>query len=136
MFLIMTRRSCSFPSFFFNDTATTEIYTLSLHDALPICRSMTLFVFLSTMNDVISTNELVHCFHSIPNIGHIQLSHMQESDAYLNETIRNKQKSTRLNSSHLVISYAVFCLKKKKKKRTEKENSEKNGVLNQRRHKE
>src|SRR5687768_18424688 len=72
--------------FFFNDTATTEIYTLSLHDALPI-------------------------FHS-PNSysSHFQIRIPHES------TLFSDRKSTRLNSSHGYISYAVFCLKKKKKK--------------------
>src|SRR5258708_8768409 len=75
--------------FFFNDTATTEIYTLSLHDALPIYRP----------NPPGSTS-----FHR---------------DERLRERARpyerTDRKSTRLNSSHQIISYAVFCLKKKKK---------------------
>src|SRR5476649_2995593 len=68
--------------FFFNDTATTEIYTLSLHDALPIytCRSF---------KNLIRGNRCI------------------------SKQVRDR-KSTRLNSSHTVISYAVFCLKKKK----------------------
>src|SRR5256885_11868522 len=73
--------------FFFNDTATTEIYTLSLHDALPIwpptaprrCAASSSARWTRTRSS--STSD---------------------------------RKSTRLNSSHLVISYAVFCLKKKK----------------------
>src|SRR3989454_8158972 len=83
--------------FFFNDTATTEIYTLSLHDALPISKS--------------------------------QPSKRRRSGSWLDGRTpsstgaprpgagprRRDRKSTRLNSSHLVISYAVFCLKKKKK---------------------
>src|SRR2546426_12532520 len=73
--------------FFFNDTATTEIYTLSLHDALPICQHPT------------SLDRL----YRMPHIMDIQSQRMTD------------RKSTRLNSSHLVISYAVFCLKKKKK---------------------
>src|SRR5256885_16978111 len=72
--------------FFFNDTATTEIYTLSLHDALPIL--------------------LVGCSGN-------GARSRRRRDADQEPTDR---KSTRLNSSHLVISYAVFCLKKKKKK--------------------
>src|SRR5437660_8500784 len=74
--------------FFFNDTATTEIYTLSLHDALPIwpgswtCRKQ-------------------RCIVGFASAG-----------------FRQDRKSTRLNSSHVAISYAVFCLKKKKKKKT------------------
>src|ERR1039457_7626738 len=67
---------------FFNDTATTEIYTLSLHDALPIC----------VLRSVDAGPLYVPCWP------------LQRLD----------RKSTRLNSSHLVISYAVFCLKKKK----------------------
>src|SRR5438445_12733785 len=73
---------------FLNDTATTEIYTLSLHDALPISRTVA-----------------------------VHAARRCEDDAFragrLGETDR---KSTRLNSSHANISYAVFCLKKKKKK--------------------
>src|SRR5437773_3415385 len=69
--------------FFFNNTATTEIYTLSLHDALPIW------------------GEKVRC----ASIGH---------DAECVATTADlDRKSTRLNSSHITISYAVFCLKKK-----------------------
>src|ERR1022692_1201945 len=68
--------------FFFNDTATTEIYTLSLHDALPIC---------------------THDGRLDPSMSFARRSQTPGID----------RKSTRLNSSHLVISYAVFCLKKK-----------------------
>src|SRR5277367_6925228 len=71
--------------FFFNDTATTEIYTLSLHDALPIC--------IARGSDPWSASS--RC----------------------GTTGRSDRKSTRLNSSHITISYAVFCLKKKKKKK-------------------
>src|SRR5258705_2353245 len=71
--------------FFFNDTATTEIYTLSLHDALPICH--------------IPGPTIVRCeWGAVSEMGGFQ----------------GDRKSTRLNSSHLGISYAVFCLKKKK----------------------
>src|SRR5690349_25086009 len=77
--------------FFFNDTATTEIYTLSLHDALPI----SLRTFSCSWARRCSTN------------GFICLSCSSRLD----------RKSTRLNSSHVEISYAVFCLKKKKKKK-------------------
>src|SRR5215204_6669787 len=76
--------------FFFNDTATTEIYTLSLHDALPIFldgKAGFYFAFFQAL-----------WFRMLV-------------DAKLHEKDR---KSTRLNSSHTVISYAVFCLKKKK----------------------
>src|SRR2546426_6966633 len=79
--------------FFFNDTATTEIYTLSLHDALPICSLLLSPVILSEVRRT-------------PN---------ESKDPTLRgiATILLDRKSTRLNSSHLVISYAVFCLKKK-----------------------
>src|SRR5256885_6942758 len=73
--------------FFFNDTATTEIYTLSLHDALPIWNA--------------------------PQSGR-QPGWTLRCNAARCKAPRRDRKSTRLNSSHLVISYAVFCLKKKK----------------------
>src|SRR5690349_24172889 len=79
--------------FFFNDTATTEIYTLSLHDALPI-------------------------------LGRDRRGSIPSSSrgawprpVYLRR-VGADRKSTRLNSRHVEISYAVFCLKKKKKKHT------------------
>src|SRR5256885_9916051 len=88
--------------FFFNDTATTEIYTLSLHDALPISAR-------------------------VPGgggRGERTSAGAPVGDSYRNATTTHAvfrclviasidRKSTRLNSSHLVISYAVFCLKKK-----------------------
>src|SRR2546426_5990886 len=80
--------------FFFNDTATTEIYTLSLHDALPISPA--------------------RWRRSIPRHGKVSGSDSGSG------TDRDR-KSTRLNSSHLVISYAVFCLKKKKNTKIIKE---------------
>src|SRR2546426_12827377 len=85
--------------FFFNDTATTEIYTLSLHDALPILAAGQVLdhPFVHEVQrralasiDVLSRFKKGHSFSGIAD-----------------------RKSTRLNSSHLVISYAVFCLKKK-----------------------
>src|SRR5690349_24611087 len=84
----------SFPFFFFfffNDTATTEIYTLSLHDALPIFRRGC-GVGQGELHDVLGA---------------------QPGD----QLPGGDRKSTRLNSSHVEISYAVFCLKKKKKKK-------------------
>src|SRR5690349_24936443 len=87
----------AFIHFFFNDTATTEIYTLSLHDALPIYRSQS-----SRPQRWHHRNEgqqrqsnHLHCFRCICRCS-------------------TDRKSTRLNSSHVEISYAVFCLKKKK----------------------
>src|SRR2546430_4096017 len=78
-----------FVFFFFNDTATTEIYTLSLHDALPI--SLRAF-------DVHAVDYLLKPF----------------SRERFDRAFDQDRKSTRLNSSHSQISYAVFCLKKKK----------------------
>src|SRR5205814_8579425 len=81
--------SAIYQLFFFNDTATTEIYTLSLHDALPIYA------------------------------GHLERSVIERKARHVRDleldVRRLDRKSTRLNSSHLGISYAVFCLKKKKK---------------------
>src|SRR3989442_11732176 len=84
--------------FFFNDTATTEIYTLSLHDALPIL----------TLPSVLA-------FHNVP--GGTAPARVQQA---ISEARIKDRKSTRLNSSHVRISYAVFCLKKKKTKRIPK----------------
>src|SRR5438067_8904049 len=73
--------------FFFNDTAPTEIYTLSLHDALPI-----------------SSPAPIHgATRTTPGAPPTSISRSSAD-----------RKSTRLNSSHVSISYAVFCLKKKK----------------------
>src|SRR5256885_11958062 len=84
--------------FFFNDTATTEIYTLSLHDALPISIHSPLSAMPRTRSCTISG-----C--SVINSSRTTSTH---------DELITDRKSTRLNSSHLVISYAVFCLKKKK----------------------
>src|SRR3712207_9549262 len=91
--------------FFFNDTATTEIYTLSLHDALPI--------FIA---------KLIHRYFGVPIgktlliLDFIILSFVAFLFGQLifMYTLIDR-KSTRLNSSHANISYAVFCLKKKKR---------------------
>src|SRR5258708_29284581 len=100
--------------FFFNDTATTEIYTLSLHDALPIWRT---------------ARRRRHAFR--PGLVHLrglrgrtradqrrqdEKSRCNLALAHPDREVREgDRKSTRLNSSHQIISYAVFCLKKKKK---------------------
>src|SRR2546429_9242191 len=83
--------------FFFNDTATTEIYTLSLHDALPISEGGK-----SMASHKIGTQEEWATARA-------ELLVREEEHARLGD-----RKSTRLNSSHGYISYAVFCLKKKK----------------------
>src|SRR5438874_12504861 len=88
--------------FFFNDPATTEIYTLSLHDALPISRRC-------PRPAPAASNENLHsCLDRSPKEHHANL---------LTARSNSDRKSTRLNSSHVEISYAVFCLKKKKKKK-------------------
>src|SRR5471030_3415432 len=87
--------SFCFIFFFFNDTATTEIYTLSLHDALPIC-------------------EIAPRRHK-PHRRIVKI-----------DRAGRDRKSTRLNSSHLGISYAVFCLKKKNKHHQDSARKKKN----------
>src|SRR3712207_7804188 len=100
--------------FFFNDTATTEIYTLSLHDALPICAK-----------DIGGTATIAG-----GGTGTAVVDLTPGRDTFLctagrhylrgqrGALIVQDRKSTRLNSSHANISYAVFCLKKKKKARS------------------
>src|SRR5204863_7216983 len=85
--------------FFSTDTATTEIYTLSLHDALPIFAT---FVFW------LGRNKFVH----IPPGGTNFFRETFSRDG-VRAIVNLDRKSTRLNSSHVEISYAVFCLKKK-----------------------
>src|SRR3712207_9118495 len=88
--------------FFFNDTATTEIYTLSLHDALPI---------LAAVDERTAGKD----FMQLPR-GDQAAGERDKAQHHLG-CQRRDRKSTRLNSSHANISYAVFCLKKKKKTR-------------------
>src|SRR2546422_3803571 len=88
--------------FFFNDTATTEIYTLSLHDALPIYRSDR----HREDGRVVLSDERQS---AVPD-DELPLDLFRKPRSPLED-----RKSTRLNSSHGYISYAVFCLKKKKK---------------------
>src|SRR2546427_8199318 len=83
--------------FFFNDTATTEIYTLSLHDALPI-------------------SQVVLCL-DVDGRGRARRRRAGGTGGTGTAAEQRDRKSTRLNSSHSQISYAVFCLKKKKIRR-------------------
>src|SRR5258708_26024617 len=88
-------------TFFFNDTATTEIYTLSLHDALPIFLDPAVQAGQGgTETDL----PLVGPRHRFEDFRSLRMEILETID----------RKSTRLNSSHQIISYAVFCLKKKK----------------------
>src|SRR5205809_8096434 len=100
MLLLNTYVSSCYPIFslfFLYDTAPTEIYTLSLHDALPI--------YLAALD------------HGLPvDLGLDNLSLWLIDEDFRNPSSIDR-KSTRLNSSHGYISYAVFCLKKKKKTR-------------------
>src|SRR3712207_8834332 len=92
----------SSPFVFFNDTATTEIYTLSLHDALPIYGGG------QRAEDPEPQQRVAR---------QVQAEDVAQRDvegAHLGEGEGEDRKSTRLNSSHANISYAVFCLKKKK----------------------
>src|SRR2546430_3859914 len=98
-------------SFFFNDTTTTEIYTLSLHDALPIlARARELFTAHRAGRSAADDRYLSHgrvslrAFNSVPGRGNPVLSSFSDGS--------QDRKSTRLNSSHSQISYAVFCFKK------------------------
>src|SRR5689334_24336240 len=93
--------------FFFNDTATTEIYTLSLHDALPISAR--------------------RHWNSRPST----TCSRPTTTATWTSSSPSDRKSTRLNSSHSSISYAVFCLKKKKKKKKKKNNKQKKKIKTQ-----
>src|SRR2546430_15115624 len=93
--------------FFFNDTATTEIYTLSLHDALPILTDDHVLDLLRIEPD------LLHSLFDI--LDHVVVRGIVKDDSYrCRDRPHRDRKSTRLNSSHSQISYAVFCLKKKK----------------------
>src|SRR5438105_11413525 len=89
-------------SFFCNVPATTEIYTLSLHDALPIS---------SSSPAVVTASHTAATAASGPPAGPRLTRNRAAAGWWAN---RSDRKSTRLNSSHEWISYAVFCLKKKK----------------------
>src|SRR2546422_2013592 len=89
--ILIAGASVPYLFFFFNDTATTEIYTLSLHDALPI-----------------------YSLATDPGLRRRGAARALLADAERRARDVGDRKSTRLNSSHGYISYAVFCLKKKK----------------------
>src|SRR5437879_6742528 len=91
-----------FRVFFFTAPATSEIYTLSLHDALPISRRL-------------RRPRIARRGHAV-----LRVAHRHRVGA-----ARGDRKSTRLNSSHRCISYAVFCLKKKNKKQKRREPTKK-----------
>src|SRR2546430_4225231 len=89
--------------FFFNDTATTEIYTLSLHDALPIS--------VPAIEALISA---LKCAKGWAKVDVVEACLELKQGQFYDLLVARDRKSTRLNSSHSQISYAVFCLKKKK----------------------
>src|SRR3712207_9444158 len=95
---------------FFNDTATTEIYTLSLHDALPIWLALKASRFRCDARPGDPTAATKFAMRSVARRHCVLSEEIAELDAH----IERDRKSTRLNSSHANISYAVFCLKKKK----------------------
>src|SRR5258708_21950591 len=100
---------CASSFFFFNDTATTEIYTLSLHDALPI--SVLLQAWKSSPPERLRPAS--RQYSGPPRRG--PRSANSNRNRRWRRSAPTDRKSTRLNSSHQIISYAVFCLKKKKK---------------------
>src|SRR2546430_7279604 len=97
----MGRLDLAITFFFFNDTATTEIYTLSLHDALPIWRA-------APVASPTSSRPLRN------RVRHGPRPRSPRTGSWSCARVVVDRKSTRLNSSHSQISYAVFCLKKKK----------------------
>src|SRR5947208_8643346 len=104
----------SYLAFFFTDTATTEIYPLSLHDALPIYGAG------DPRPGAVQPRAAARLGR---RAGPRRVRRPHQPGEILRARPRAAQardrKSTRLNSSHQIISYAVFCLKKKKKKKTE-----------------
>src|SRR3712207_8568348 len=100
-------------SFFFNDTATTEIYTLSLHDALPISTSAR--VGGEAGRAMVRDTCPPPCARRLNAVRSCRLVDRSKDKDTTRKPLRRDRKSTRLNSSHANISYAVFCLKKKKK---------------------
>src|SRR5437764_7830568 len=92
--------------FFLIDTATTEIYTLSLHDALPISCEQAQVAHISKLGVAYCDPALEACqpLFLVRIVGFL--------DFFVEQFVEDR-KSTRLNSSHRCISYAVFCLKKK-----------------------
>src|SRR3712207_9579791 len=88
--------------YFFNDTAATEIYTLSLHDALPICKGL------------LKAGLSLHLLLALKAILALGIKALLDAALFVDLIIGVvDRKSTRLNSSHANISYAVFCLKKR-----------------------
>src|SRR5699024_11732756 len=95
-------------SFFSNATATSELYTLSLHDALPILTTVEKQHLIEALSYQIGSCE-------VESVRQQAVDLLVNVDQEMSYIVADKdRKSTRLNSSHVSISYAVFCLKKKK----------------------
>src|SRR5258707_6676163 len=92
--------------FFFNDTATTEIYTLSLHDALPI--------WIQSAGGLVKKQDFRIQRHCPRHARPCHHAAGKRGGEFVRRFRSQDRKSTRLNSSHANISYAVFCLKKTK----------------------
>src|SRR5205814_9861352 len=99
-------------SFLFHDSPTTQIYTLSLHDALPISVLSPLYALSRLLRSIAQPQRQILSHQTAP--APYPTSRRRRRGENWHETInQTDRKSTRLNSSHLGISYAVFCLKKK-----------------------
>src|SRR5438034_6420506 len=98
------------PAFVLNATAPTEIYTLSLHDALPILDEAAQGGYAVGASDV----DNLESSQAVLEAARAPRRSSSRRPAKPGPTPATDRKSTRLNSSHTVISYAVFCLKKKK----------------------
>src|SRR5438270_5198485 len=108
-------QQASTDSFFFKDTSTTEIYTLSLHDALPIWGEN------ESAQQGRGGEYGVHGLHGCaPSVNVAAQSGTPRRWCMTGLPHSPDRKSTRLNSSHSQISYAVFCLKKKKNRKRKK----------------
>src|SRR5690606_40110963 len=116
--LVVPLRRCTTVLFFLNDTPTTEIYTLSLHDALPILPDRSQVPYEMNINFL----------DALSNPGEDSVE-TQVARLRCAHAIQLDRKSTRLNSSHVKISYAVFCLKKKKKNNSRKALSKWTGIV-------
>src|SRR3712207_9014808 len=101
--------------FFFNDTATTEIYTLSLHDALPIWGRV-LREMVHNGIEYADIQLIAEAYDLLTHVAGLDAPTIGKIFEEWNSGDLEDRKSTRLNSSHANISYAVFCLKKKKQR--------------------
>src|SRR5699024_12603457 len=106
---------CIFTVFFCSHPASPAVYPLSLHDALPICgRVHAELACLVDQPDQILLRQIEQVVEALDDVIH----RLEDVDPVGRATPRSDRKSTRLNSSHVSISYAVFCLKKKKQNTT------------------